>query len=117
MELKHRGAAADGNCLSFSISSYFLRMFLCGLSIRTILASAKKCESCWTTNMASGFPRAQVLRARQKNMMALLRPYLETYITSDILYLLKQKLTQVQGKETQTLPPNGRNIKITVKRE
>lgn len=25
------GAAADGNCLSFSLSPYFLRMFLCGL--------------------------------------------------------------------------------------
>lgn len=64
MELKHRGAAADGNCLSFSISSYFLRMFLCGLSIRTILASAKKCESCWTTYMASGFPQSTGLESK-----------------------------------------------------
>lgn len=58
VELKHRGAAADGNYLSFSLSPYFLRMFLCGLSIRTILASAKKCEGCWTTYMASGFPQS-----------------------------------------------------------
>lgn len=68
--------------------------------------------------MASGFPQSTGLeRARQKNMMALLRPYLENYITPDILYLLMQKLTQVHWKETETLPSNGRDIKITVRRE
>ena len=63
-------------------------------------------------------PRAKVSREQgRRTWMALLWPCLENYITFDILYLLRQKLTQVQGEEIQTLPPNGRNIKITVRKE